>query len=228
MQGIIIQGQTTYYKEISENFQNWPNTVFSTWTTEPQENIEYIKSKGIHVIQSEPPTFPGDQNINYQALSTYAGLNYLHSICVKEVLKVRSDHTINDVKSLLEALYGKKLSFQVLSNADNRQDIVYHLGYIHYAHDYPSDNIIYGKIDELMKMFNFQMKANYQCPPESLLVYNYMMNSKIVFDLSYDHLIKNGITFFEGDCLNKGIKIQWLKRNHEMVEFFKDKFYYKY
>jgi hypothetical protein len=39
--------------------------------------IDYIKSKGIDVIQSFKPTFPGYLNINYQTLSKYIGLEYI-------------------------------------------------------------------------------------------------------------------------------------------------------
>ena len=60
MQGICIQGPTTYYREVAENWSRWPNVVWSTWIDEPQENIDFIKSKGIDVIQSNPPEIAGD------------------------------------------------------------------------------------------------------------------------------------------------------------------------
>src|SRR5258706_9145073 len=110
MQGICIQGQTTYFKEMADNFSGWDNVVFSTWTNEDQSNIDYIRSKGIKVIQSIPPNIPGDMNINYQCASTFMGLNYLHRCGCTEVLKIRSDHTVSDIKSLLEILWGRKMS----------------------------------------------------------------------------------------------------------------------
>jgi hypothetical protein len=63
MQGIVIQGPTNYCREIIECYENIPNIVFSTWDDEPQENIEYIKSKGVDIIQSTKPTFSGYLNI---------------------------------------------------------------------------------------------------------------------------------------------------------------------
>ena len=101
MQGIIIQGPTTYCKEIIDCYQDIPNVVFSTWDTEPQENIDHIKSKNIEVIQLPEPSPSGHLNINYQTLSTFNGIQHLKNKDVTEGLKIRSDYYINDLKLLL-------------------------------------------------------------------------------------------------------------------------------
>lgn len=227
MQGIVIQGPTTYFKEISDNWSGWPNVIWSTWTTEPQFNIDYIRSKNIEVIQSVPPQIPGDQNINYQLSSTFTGLNYLHRRGITEVLKIRSDHTISDIKETLEILKGRKLAFLALSNGTKRKDLIYELEGVHYGHDYPSDNIIYGKIEDMMLMFNFNTDKNYNIPPEALICYNYMTNIKprIKFDFGFDNFIRNGITFFVGDLAVKNIKVCWLKKNLEMVNFYNNEYF---
>lgn len=226
MQGVCIQGQTTYYKEVSNSWFGWPNVVWSTWNDEPQENINYIKSKGIHVIQSIPPLIPGDLNINYQVLSTFIGLDYLHKIGCTEVLKIRGDHIINDIKSLLEILWDRQMAFMAISIPEKRNDLIYELGgYIHYGHDYPGDNIIYGKIHNMMEMFDFQSDKNYGVPPESLIVYNYMIRKNIPFELSYNHFIRNNISFFLRECIYKNIKIQWLKHNWEMISFYNNEYF---
>ena len=84
MQGIIIQGPTNYCKEIIDCYVDIPNVVFSTWNDEPKENIDYLKSKGMDVIQSSKPTFSGYLNINYQTLSTFAGIQYLEDKGIEE------------------------------------------------------------------------------------------------------------------------------------------------
>lgn len=227
MQGITIQGPTTYFKEVADNWSGWPNVVWSTWTNEPQSNIDYIKSKGIDVIQSIPPQIPGDMNVNYQCASTFAGLNYLHRKGCTEVLKIRSDHTVSDIKSLLEILWGRKMAFLAISNAAKRMDITYELEGLHFGHDYPSDNLIYGNINEMMIMFNFQSPESYRIPPEALISWNYMMNTKprIPFDLTYENFIRNGMSFFVGECAVKGIKINWLKKNLEMISFYNNEYF---
>ena len=106
-QGIVIQGPTNYCKEIVDCYIDIPNVVFSTWENEPQENIDYIKSKNIDVVQSSKPLFPGYLNINYQTLSTYVGLEYLKEKGVTEALKIRGDLKPNNTKLLLEILKNK-------------------------------------------------------------------------------------------------------------------------
>jgi len=225
MQGIVIQGPTTYFKEVSENWSGWPNVVWSTWTSEPQSNIDYIRSKGIEVVQSLPPSIPGDMNINYQCASTFIGLNYLHRKGCKEALKIRSDHTVSDIKSLLEILWGRKMAFLAISDETKRRDLIYELEYTHYGHDYPSDNLIYGHINDMMIMFNLQTDKNWNVPPEALIVWNYMVNTKIPFWLTYEHFIKNKMSFFVGECAAKGIKINWLKKNLEMISFYNNDYF---
>lgn len=221
MVGICIQGHTQYYKEVADNWSGWPNVVWSTWTDEPQSNIDYIKSKGIEVVQSIPPSIAGNANINYQCASTFAGLNFLHRKGCIEALKIRSDHTISDIKSLLEILWGRKMAFLAIADSSKRKDLIYELEGIHYGHDYPSDNIIYGNTNEMLIMFNFQVDKEYAIPPETLIVWNYMMNThpRIPFDLTYDNFIRNKMSFFVGECYAKGITIHCLKRGWEMVSF---------
>ena len=76
-QGIVIQGPTEYYKELADYYQQFDYVVWSTWEGEPQENIDYIESKNIEVIQSELPSFNGYMNVNFQVLSTFEGVKYL-------------------------------------------------------------------------------------------------------------------------------------------------------
>jgi len=225
MQGIVIQGQTTYFKEVADNWSGWPNVVWSTWTNEPQSNIDYIKSKGIEVVQSIPPSIPGDMNINYQCASTFRGLNHLHRKGCISALKIRSDHTVSDRKTLLEILWGRNMAFLAISNAPKRMDLTYELDGLHFGHDYPSDNLIYGNINEMMIMFNFQVDKNYNVPPESMICYNYMTAKGLKFELTYDYFIRNNMSFFVGECVVKGIKINWLKKNLEMISFYNNEYF---
>ena len=227
MQGIIIQGPTNYCREIIECYENIPNVVFSTWDDEPQENIEYIKSKGIDIIQSSKPTFGGYLNINFQTLSTFAGLEYLESKGVTEVLKIRGDLKPNDVKLLLDILKNRPLSFLAICKP-NVRPLYYELEYTHTSFDFPVDLFMYGNIDNLKKCFNFQIDDTYPIPPEALIAYNYFSSSDLEFNLTYDNFLNNGISFFMNECLENNIKINWLKRQLELVELHSDKTLYNY
>jgi hypothetical protein len=211
-QGIVIQGPTTYVEHIVEVYKDLPNVVFSTWEDEPEEKINFLKSNNIEVIQSKKPQNSGYLNVNFQTLSSYAGLEYLKSKGITEGLKIRSDLKPNDIKLLLDILKGKSISFLSICKPDVRP-LYYELVYTHTSFDFPSDLLLYGSIDNLINCFNFQSPDDLVVPPESLIAYNYLTNSGIEFKLDYKHFIDNNISFFAQDCLDNNISINWLKRS---------------
>jgi len=218
MQGIVIQGPTNYCREIIDCYQNIPNVVFSTWDDEPQENIDYIKSKNIDVLQTSKPLFAGYLNINYQTLSTCAGLDNLRKKGVTEVLKIRGDLKLNNVKLLLDILKNKSISFLSICKPDIRP-LYYELIYQHTSFDFPGDFLIYGSIENLEKCFSFQIEQESPIPPESLIAYSYFLNSNLEFKLDYSIFIQNGITFFAQECLDNNIEIEWLKKSKNDMEW---------
>lgn len=56
-QGILIQGPTEFYKELTDHYSQFDNVVWSTWNNESVVRLDYIKSKGIKVILVEPLNF---------------------------------------------------------------------------------------------------------------------------------------------------------------------------
>ena len=213
-QGIIIQGPTNYSAHIVDSYKGIDNVVWSTWSDEPQDNIELIKSKGIEVVQIDKPTIAGYINVNFQTLSTYAGIDYLKSKGVIEGLKVRGDMKINNPKLLLEAIKGKQISFLSICKP-NIRPLYYELVYQHTSFDFPGDLVLYGNLNELEKCFNFQVDNYDPIPPESLIAYSYLTQSNIEFNLDYHHFINSGISFFAQECLDNKIEIDWLKRSTE-------------
>lgn len=227
MQGIVIQGPTNYYKEIAYLYKGIPNVVWSTWNTEPELNIKYIKSSGISVIQNPLPKFAGDLNVNYQTFSTYKGIEYLKSKGVTEVLKIRSDLQPNDVELLLKILKGKQLAFLAICKP-NIRSLYYELEYPHTSFDFPVDMLVYGSVENMEKCFNFQTGEIMNIPPEALIAYNYLRSNNITFNLTYEHFNKNNIDFFMKECLNNNITIQWLKQGWDIIKYHSDKTLYEY
>lgn len=224
-QGIVIQGPTEYYKELTDYYSQFSNVVWATWNDESITNLDYIRSKGIEVILLEKPKFPGYMNVNMQLASSYAGINHLD---VDEVLKVRSDTIVTNLDKLLPRLQGRKLAFMATCKTGVRKDIAYDLVYYHDSHDYPADNVIYGKKDDLIDMFDFQIDEMLQIPPESLITWNYMTNQDMTFHLSYENMINEGISFFTQDCLDENVEVNWLKREVNLVDWYKSKEVYDY
>ena len=224
-QGILIQGPTEFYKELTDHYSQFDNVVWSTWNNESVVRLDYITSKGIKVILVEPPKFPGYMNVNMQLRSTYEGL-MAHN--VDELLKVRSDTIVTNLDKLLPKLKGKQLSFMATCKEGVRGDLVYDLVYLHTSHDYPADNVIYGNIDELKIMFDFQIDELLSIPPEALITWNYMANKGIEFKLNYQTMVDNGISFFLKDCLDEDVEVNWLKRKVNLVDWYKDTTVYEW
>lgn len=227
MQGIVIQGPTNYYKEVADHYSQYPNVVWATWNDESVIRLEYIRSKGIEVVLVNKPSFPGYMNVNMQVKSTYEGIKYLEGK-VDEVLKVRSDTIISNLPALMEGLKGKQLSFMATCKEGIRKDIAYDLEYYHTSHDYPSDNVIYGKVEDMLLMFDFQIDELLPIPPESLITWNYMTNMNMEFRLNYQHLVDNGISFFTDICLDKEVGVHWLKQDVNLVDWYKDRKVYEW
>ena len=224
-QGILIQGPTEFYKELTDHYSKFDNVVWSTWDNESVVRLDYIKSKGIKVILVTPPKFPGYMNVNLQIRSTYEGL-MAHN--VDEVLKVRSDTIVTNLDKLLPRLKGKELSFMATCKEGVRGDLVYDLVYLHTSHDYPADNVIYGKVDELKIMFDFQIDELLSIPPEALITWNYMSSKGIDFKLNYQTMVDNGMSFFLQECLDEKVEVNWLKRRVNLVDWYKDKTVYEW
>ena len=238
MQGIVIQGQTSYAKDMISIYKDIPNVVFSTWVG---EDTKIIEDYGIEVIKSNPPDFAKSySHLNHQTKSTYAGIRHLHSKGVTEALKIRGDLKPNNIKLLMKILKGRSLSFLSIINRigysrgrtidgvfhpphphrfdpdlrrmlEGDEEYSYFLEYKHNGYDFPSDLIMYGSLNKLENCFNFQVTELTTVPPESLILYNFFKSSNLKFKLDYDHFIKNGISFFMGDCLKHNIKIDWFK-----------------
>jgi hypothetical protein len=224
-QGIVIQGPTEYYKELADYYSQFNNVVWATWNDESVTRLNYIRGKGIKVILVEKPKVFGYMNVNMQVKSTFAGINYLENK-VDEILKVRSDTIITNLDRLLLRLQGKQLSFMATCKTGVRKDLSYDLVYYHNSHDYPADNVIYGKTEDLKLMFDFQIDEILPIPPEALITWNYMVNKGIKFKLDYQTMVDGGISFFLQDCLDKNVEVNWLKREANLVDWYKDKTVY--
>lgn len=69
--GIVIQGPTTYYKEVVAHYKNIPNVVWSTWNDESASHISYIQQAGIAMLlQTKTDIEHRHYNVNLQCLST--------------------------------------------------------------------------------------------------------------------------------------------------------------
>lgn len=217
MNGIVLQGPTKFFIEVSNFYSQFENVVFSTWETEPKNNLEYIKSKGLNLVISEPPKIAGNININYQLLSSFKGVEFLEKIGCTEIIKIRSDIIFYGVEKIQNILQGKDIAFLSLNKPYNND--VYFLDYIHPRFDFTTDHIIYGKTEILKSTFNFSYFESNNIPPESLILRNYLYKHGYKLDFSKENLKKSNVYIFAEDCLNAGCSIHWLKGNTDLLGF---------
>ena len=226
-QGIIIQDPTEFYKELTDYYSQLDNVVWVTWDDEPANQLDYIHNKDIEVITIKKPEIFGYLNVNLQVKSSFVGADYLEGK-VDEAIKVRSDTIITNLDKLLPRLKNKQLAFVATCKTGVRKDLSYNLVYYHDSHDYPADNVIYGKIKDLKLMFDFQIDEMLPIPPEALIAWNYMVNKKIEFKLDYQTMVKGGISFFLQECLDEDVEINWLKRKVNLIDWYKSKEVYEW
>jgi len=111
---LIIQGPTTYCREVVEYYKNYKQ-VWSTWNSEPEENLEFLnKQKNVHLVLDDLPVISDDQLCNltdhaawtlqrsiYQFKSTLNGFKYAYkNFDVYFAPKIRSDLLIDVAASI--------------------------------------------------------------------------------------------------------------------------------
>lgn len=65
--------------------------IISTWNTEPEATLRRFEADGFGVVASTPPPVSGANNVNFQIVSTSAGIRAAREMNCEYVLKSRSD-----------------------------------------------------------------------------------------------------------------------------------------
>lgn len=214
-QAILLQGSTQYgLEKICNFYKQFTNTIWSTWDDEPLENLKKIENSGITLILNKKPKFAGYLNINLQFCSTFLGIDFLKKEKnITEVIKVRSDILAWGIERLLNKLKGKDISFMCYFNMSHPE---YYLNEkYHYTMDFPKDFVIFGNIETMYNIFNFQMEYLSPIPSEAIILRNYLKYKCFEYNTDYDYIKKIGIDFFmkyEKEC---DLYFYWLKHNRE-------------
>ncbi len=110
---IIIQGNIGEYfpfllESVNIYKKIFPNTliIVSTWEDEDNSKINELKKFVHHVVINKKPKEPAYGNINFQIISTYAGLKIAEANGVEFCLKTRADCRMHktDILPFLEGL----------------------------------------------------------------------------------------------------------------------------
>lgn len=214
-QAILLQGSTEYgCEQICSFYKQFDRVIWSTWDDEPTENLKMIEDSGITLLVNKKPNFVGYLNINLQFYSTLQGIKYLKTRkFVNEVIKIRSDILVWGTQRLLDKLKGKDISFMTYFNMPHPE---YYLeGVYHNSMDFPTDLIIFGNLDTMYNIFNFQMEYLSTIPTEAIILRNYLKHKSVPYNTDYDYIKSLGVDFFmryEEEC---HLFFYWLKNNGE-------------
>lgn len=131
--------------------------IVSTWCGEDIEYIEKIKKEGAIVVVSETPERSGYLNINYQIVSTNAGIEKAKELNVKYICKSRTDQRLykNNVFEFMKSLID---SFSSNNSVQNGRIVCLGTQFGSMIRPYYlSDFMYFGTVDEIVKMFSVSL-----------------------------------------------------------------------
>lgn len=156
MQGPLrLEEHFTYetLKLYQKTFPDCP-VVLSTWKSENADEIQKIKSLGVHVLQNDPPEWGGLSNINYQILSTQKGLAYAKKLGSEYVIKTRTDQRFYET-NLPDFLFNLLKLFPVYDCSKQKSRLVtLSLNTFKYRLYDISDMFLFGYIDDVIKFWS--------------------------------------------------------------------------
>lgn len=136
--------------------------IVSTWNDEEKKSIDKLKEVGAMVIQSEKPQKTGLGNMNFQLISTKAGINYAEKNNIKYILKTRTDQRLGK-NNFLEYLLGLIECFKIKDDylkLGVKERIIVHQGstggnmFVPY---FISDFLYFGTTKDIKKLFSLDL-----------------------------------------------------------------------
>lgn len=174
---LVIQGPIMYpdFLEFVVEFYriNYPSIeiILSTWNDEKNIKRFYLSDK-IHLIESRKPESTGISNINYQVISTLAGLNYATAIEKNYVLKIRTDQALfasNFIEQFRWALMNAPNSgYERIATTDFNSFL--------FRPNSPNDQIQFGRTSTLLKFWSSTLESSADTGtfPEEILLLSYL------------------------------------------------------
>jgi hypothetical protein len=203
-QYIVIQGPTTYCKDIVKCYGEYSNVIFSTLNEESTDDVNFLQTK-FDVVVSPYNFQNGYGNLNKQTITSCNGLKLAKQMGASHALKIRSDMTISNINSFMNILGNKsKLAF-----------LAWHF------HGYLVDYLNYGPIDEMIKFWDLVEINNTFA--EKNLIQNYAKHIN-VSNITFEN-IKTHVDFFIEDLKTHNIRIHWMKYGLNISDYYKNESY---
>lgn len=201
-----------YYKQYNPDIV----IIVSTWINEKDANIKLLESEGAIVIQSMPPSYGGYGNINYQLVSTHAGIKKALELNTKYICKTRTDQRIEDP-------YAFNMMVNLIDTYPVHGDAIFSSRVIGLATEfgsifepyYISDFLYFGKSDDLKKWLEIELDNRKQFDRDGL-TRKQIVDSKAIAEIYImKSIIENGGKFYDNS-----IKDYWrfVKENMILIE----------
>ncbi|WP_439625405.1 WavE lipopolysaccharide synthesis family protein [Gemmata sp.] len=139
--------------------------IVSTWDGTPAPVVESLRATGAEVVLSTPPADPGPLNVNFQLVSTRAGIERARQLGAKFVLKTRADQRVY-APSVAEFLVNVLKAFPVTTGYRQRARIVscgrssYKFGLYQI-----SDQLLFGDAGDMELYFSAPLRPS-ELPPD--------------------------------------------------------------
>lgn len=98
---IVLQGPICIKDEMTYNTvrfykQTYPyaNIIISTWVDEAEENVKRLAELGAVIVRNEKPSNNGFWNVNYQIVSSLAGIKKAQELGCEFAVKTRTDQRV--------------------------------------------------------------------------------------------------------------------------------------
>lgn len=173
MQGRIVETHNFTLETIFLYKKLFPKThiILSTWELPGSDCIERIKKAGATVLLNEELAFPGVSHINYQILSTSAGIKKARELDAIHVLKTRTDQRIYNPNTLAYFDTAMEVFPLQIEGHQKKRLIVINMNTFKYRPYSVSDMLMYGTIDDMEKYWciPFSERKNDVGPGHSII-----------------------------------------------------------
>lgn len=183
---IVVQGPSSYVEAIRNAFNSIGiPIIFSAWINE-----QHLYLDSDIVVFNEYPADRGIGNVNYQKVTTLAGLLKSKELGYTRALKFRSDMVPTNPKEFIKLFDNEKMNFFSWHYVPNAMGNV---------KGYMVDYFMSGLVDNLIKMWDFQ--------PFSCVIPETMLTNSII-----KHFDNQETNFVVGQ-LNEENDVHWVKYN---------------
>lgn len=182
--GIVVQGlfEDDLTIPLIRRFRElYPKTklVLSTWDTTSEAALEYVRQFVDEIVLLPDLENPGHHNRNRQSFTTQEGLKVIKALGCTHALKVRSDVLICE-DAFLKPLSDLWARYPVGSSTSAKGRIIVPESYSRLAMPlHPSDMIMFGHVDDLLKFWDTGNNSTKKDLPFTETIWDYCIGGAV-------------------------------------------------